>query len=68
VLVENADSGWRTLHEVELLDGDELAALVQRYRVLRAGRLHQAEPASRPSMCQHCGHLARCDAQYGDRC
>jgi hypothetical protein len=67
VLVEDVVSGRRTPHEVELLDDKGLAALVQRYRVLRAGRLHEAEPAFRPSMCRQCAHLDRCHARYGDR-
>ena len=68
VLIEDADSGWRTPHEVELLDEQELAALVRRYRLLRTGQMHEAEPAPRLSMCRHCGHRVRCHAQYRDRC
>jgi hypothetical protein len=60
VLVEDAESRWRTPHEVELLDGENLAALVQRYRLLRSDRLPEAEPAPRPSMCRHCSHRDRC--------
>lgn len=67
VLVEDAASGWRTPHEVELLDDKQLAALVRRYRLLRSGQLREAEPAPRPSMCRQCGHRPRCHARYGDR-
>lgn len=68
VLVEDADSGWRTPHEVELLDDRALDLLAQRYRQLRAGPLHGAEPAASPSACRSCGHLDRCHARYRDRC
>lgn len=68
VLLEDTASGWRTPHEVELLNEQELAVLVQRYRLLRMDRVPQAAPAPRPSMCRSCGHRSRCHDRYGDRC
>ncbi|WP_157265590.1 PD-(D/E)XK nuclease family protein [Azohydromonas aeria] len=68
VLVEDVDSGWRTPHEVELLDDADLDLLTQRYRQLRGGQLHDAEPPVNPSACRSCGHLDRCQARFRDRC
>ena len=67
VLVEDPRSGWRSPHAVELLDDAALAALADRYRRLRAGRLRQPQAAATPAMCRHCGHFTRCQKTYGDR-
>jgi hypothetical protein len=66
VLVENADSGWRTPHEVELLDDGQLTALVRRYRQVRADRVRRPEGAANPAQCRHCGQRERCHARYGE--
>jgi CRISPR-associated exonuclease Cas4 len=67
VLVESVATGWRTPLEVKLLNDEELATLMQRYRLLQKNQLDQAKPARRQSMCTQCGHRARCHAKYGDR-
>ena len=67
VVVQSAASGRRRPHRVHLMTVEEVHAMRQRYRLVRAGRIEAPQPARSANQCRTCGHLGRCSAAFRDR-